>query len=109
MGFRQNVQNILAQVDLISPKWITCFRQTALENKPWIVQIFNSQKFQNHQTTGLEAMAKKLTYYWPKANFSAMTFESMVKRCWNFEGVKICVIDDLFAKAVCRSKVVNLG
>ena len=28
------LQDILAQVDLFSPKWITYFRQTALANKP---------------------------------------------------------------------------
>ena len=33
----------------------------------------------------------------------------MVRLNPNFEYGKICRIDDLFAKAVCRSKVVNLG
>ena len=39
----------------------------------------------------------------------AITFDPVVRLNPNFEYGKICRIDDLFAKAVCGSKVVNLG
>ena len=103
------LQDILAQVDLFSPKWITCFQQTALANKPWIMQIFSLSKFGLNLTTGSKVMAKKLTFCWLKVNFLAITFETVVWWFWNFECEKICRIDDFFAKAVCRKQVIHLG
>ena len=96
-------------MDLFSPKWITCFRQTALANKPWIMQIFSLSKFGLNLSPGSKVMAKKLIFCWLKVNFLAITFETMVWWFWNFECEKICRIDDFFAKAVCRKQVIHLG
>ena len=54
-------------------------------------------------------MAKKLTFSQPKVNFLAITFQSVNRLISNFEYGKIWRIHGLFAKAVCRNKVVNLG
>ena len=71
---------------------------TALANKPSTLQIFAPSKFGINRTTGSKVMAKKL--FWPQMNFLAITFEPVVGLIPNFEGVKICRVDGLFAKAV---------
>ena len=54
-------------------------------------------------------MAKKLTFSQDKVNFSTLIFDPVVRLSQNLENRKICRIDGLFAKAVCKTKVVNLG
>ena len=70
-----------------------------------------SKKAMNHADffTGSKVMAEKFTLCWLKVNFLAITFEPVVWCFWNFECEKICRIDDLFAKAVCRKQVIHLG
>ena len=54
-------------------------------------------------------MAKKLTFSQQKVNSLVITFQSVNRLISNFDIEKICRIDVLFAKAVSRNKVVNLG
>ena len=54
-------------------------------------------------------MAKKLIFGQQKANFLAITFQSVNRLISNFEYGKICRIDGLFAIAVRRNKVLDLG
>ena len=54
-------------------------------------------------------MAKKLTFSQQKVNFLAITFQPVDRLISNFEYGKIYSISGLFAKAVCRNKVVNLS
>ena len=103
------IQGILTQVDLFSPKWITCFRQTPLAKKPWFMQIFPLSQLWLNLTIGSKVMAKELTFCLLKAIFLAITFEPVVWWFWNFECEKICRIDDLFAKVVCWKQVIHLG
>ena len=88
-------------MDLLKPKWITCFWQTALENMSSILQIFSHSKFHNHQTTGSKVMAKKLAFIEQKVNFLDRTFEPVVRFSPNVEREKIFTMHGLFAEAVC--------
>ena len=54
-------------------------------------------------------MAEKLSFSQQKVNFLAITFQSVNRLSSNFEYGKIRGIGGLFAKAVCKNKVVNLG
>ena len=107
--FSATLQEILVQLDLFSPKWITSFRQTALANKPWILQIFPYSKFETNQLTDWKVIAKKLTFCWLKVNFLAITFQSVNRLISNFENWKICRIRGLFAKAVSQKQVIHFG
>ena len=54
-------------------------------------------------------MAKELTFCKLKVNFLAITFKLVDRLISNFEYGKIFRISGLFAKPVCRNKVVYLG
>ena len=103
------VQRILAQVDLFSLKWITCFWQTALTSKPSIWQICLHSKVELSLTTGWKIKPKKLTLSWLKVNFLGLNFQPVVRLSSTFECGQICQIDGLFAKAVCRKQVIHLS
>ena len=105
--FVWQLQNILTQLNHFSPKLTTLFLQTALANKPWILQIFPYSKFESNQLTDWKVMAKKLTFSQQKVNFLAVAFQSVNRLSSNFEHGKIHKIVCLFAKAVCRNKVAN--
>ena len=103
------LQRILAQVDLFSLKWITCFWQTALTSKPSIWQICLHSKVELSLTTGWKIKPKKLTFSWLKVNFLGLNFQPVVRLSSTFECGQICQIDGLFAKAVCRKQVIHLS
>jgi len=109
MKGQDNLQNILTQLNHFSPKLTTLFLQTALANKPPILQIFPYSKFEINLSTGWKVIAEKLTFSQQKVNFLAITFQSVNWLISNFEYGKIWGIDGLFAKSVFRNKVVNLG
>jgi len=48
----RKLQKIIAQVNHFSPKLTTLLLQTALANKPWILQIFPYSKFEFNLATG---------------------------------------------------------
>ena len=56
------IQNILTQLNHFSFKLTTLFLQTALVNKPAILQIFPYSKHEINLSTGWRVMAKKLTF-----------------------------------------------
>ena len=102
-------QEIIAQVNHFSPKLSTLILQTALANKPSILQICQYSKFEISLLTDWKVMVQKLTFCWLKINFLTITFQPVDRLISNFECGKICRIDGLFTKAVCKNKVVNLG
>ena len=106
---KSRLQRILAQVDLFSLKWITCFWQTALTSKPSIWQICLHSKVELSLTTGWKIKPKKLTLSWLKVNFLGLNFQPVVRLSSTFECGQICQIDGLFAKAVCRKQVIHLS
>ena len=96
----------------LSPKLTTLFLQTALANKPPILQIFPCSKFVINLSTGWKVMAKKLAFRQQKVegnNFLAITFHSVSWLISNFEYGKIYRINGFFDTTVWRNKVVNLG
>ena len=108
-GQTKTLQRILAQVDLFSLKWITCFRQTALANKPSIWQICPHSKVELNLTTGWKFKPKKLTFSQEKVNFLGLIFQPVVRLSSTFECRQICQIDGLLVKAVCQKQVIHLS
>ena len=56
------LQNVFTQPNHFSPKLTTLFLQTALANKPPILQIFPCSKFEINLFTDWKVMARKLTF-----------------------------------------------
>ena len=86
---KKKPEKSLTQLNHFSPKLSTLFLQTALANKPWILQIFPYSKFEINRLTDWKVMAKKLTFCWLKVNFLAITFQSVNRLISNFEYGKI--------------------
>ena len=101
-----SLQEVLTQVNHFSLKWTTYFSKTPLANYPSSRKIFPPLKFGINQTTGSKIISKKFIYgqnnflaICGQNDFSAITFEPVVRLIPNFEGAKICKGGGLFDEA----------